>query len=92
MGTTISHCLVWENKLGNGVAVDLNGLKALNEVIRYPNNIHYNPLTTPGVSSFETGFIDSLNVHRIYIHSSNSGHYNSIVVRSENTIIKKSTC
>ena len=89
MDTTISHSLVWENKLSNGVAVDLHDLKALNEVIRYSNNIHYNPLTTPGINSFVIGFIDLLNVHNSYIHSSNSGHYNSIGVRGENTIIKK---
>ena len=38
------------------------------------------------MSSFETGFIDLLNVHNIYIHSSNLGHYNSIGGRGENTI------
>ena len=67
MDTTISHSLVWGNKIGNDVTVDLNNLKSLNEVIQYINNIHYHPLTTPGVSSFETGFIDLLNVHNMYI-------------------------
>ena len=92
MATTISHSLVWKNKIGNDVTVDLNSLKSLNDAIRYTNNIHYHPLTTPGVSSFETGFIDLLNIHNIYIHSSNLGHYNSIGVSGENTIIQKSTC
>ena len=41
------------------------------------------------MSEFETGFIDLLNVHNIYIHSTNLGHYNSIGVRGESTIIKK---
>ena len=89
MDTTISHSLVWKNKIGNVVTADLNHLKSLNDVIRYTNNIHYHPLTTPGVSSFETGFIDLLNTHNIYIHISNLGHYNSISVRGKNTIIKK---
>ena len=89
MATTISRSLVWGNKIGNGVTVDLNNLKSLNDVIRYTNSIHYHPLTTPGVSSFETGFIDLLNIHNTYIHSSNLGHYNSIGVRGESTIIKK---
>ena len=89
MDTTISHSLVWKNKLGNDLAVDLNNLKALNEVVRYTNNIHYNPLTAAGVISFETGFIDLFSVHNICIHSSTLGHYNSIGVRGENTIIKK---
>ena len=45
------------------------------------------------MSSFETGFIDLLNVHDIYIyiHSTGLGHYNSIGVRGGNTIIKKVT-
>ena len=30
-----------------------------------------------------------LNVHNIYIHSCNLGHYSSIGVRGENTIIKQ---
>ena len=41
------------------------------------------------MNEFETGFIDLLIVHNIYIHSANSGHYNSIGVRGESTIIKK---
>ena len=47
----------------------------------------YSTQTSPD-TSFETGFIDLLNVHNIYIHSSNLGHYTSISVRGENTIIK----
>ena len=64
-------------------------LKSLNEVIRNSNNSEYHSLVTAGVSEFNTGFIDLLNVHNIYIHSTNLGHYNSIGVRGENTIIKK---
>ena len=89
MATTISDSLIWENKIGNDVTVDLNHLKSLNDAIRHTNSTHYHPSTTPGISSCETGFIDLLNIHNIYIHSSNLGHYNSIGVRGENTIIKK---
>ena len=89
MATTIEHSLVWTNKLGNDVTVDLNHLKPLNDVIRHTNSIHYHPSTTPGISSFVTGFIELLNIHNINIHSSNLGHYNSIGVRGENPIIKK---
>ena len=39
--------------------------------------------------SYESGFIDLLNVHNIYMHCPNLGHFNSIGVRGENTIIKK---
>ena len=89
MNSTVAEFILWKNKLGIDVHVDLYDLKSLNEVIRNSNNSEYHPLTAAGVSSFETCFIDLLNVHSIYIHSTNLGHYNSIGVRSENTIIKK---
>ena len=53
----------------------------MNEILRHSVPIVSEP-------SFETGFIDLLNVHNIYIHSS-LGNYSSIGVRGENTIIKK---
>ena len=87
--STVPHFIIWKDRIGNDVYVDLYNLKSLNEVIRNSNNSEYHPLTTAGVSEFETGFIDLLNVHNIYIHSTNLGHYNSIGVRGENTIIKK---
>ena len=59
-----------------------NNLRSIYEVLRYSNH------ASPG-TSFETGFFDLLSVHNIYIHSSNLGHYGSIGVRGENTIIKK---
>ena len=93
MNSTVTEFILWKNKLGIDVYVDLHSLKSLHEVIRHSNNSEYHPLTTSGVSSFETGFTDLLNVHNIYIyiyiHSSNSVHYSSIGVRGENTIIKK---
>ena len=61
---------------------EYNNLRSINEVPRYSTQ------ASPG-TSFETGFIDLLNVHNIYIHSSNLGHYGSIGVKGENTIIKK---
>ena len=39
--------------------------------------------------TYESGFIDLLNVHNVYLHCHNLGHFDSIGVRSENTIIKK---
>ena len=39
--------------------------------------------------SYGSGFIDSLNAHNVYLHCPNLGHFNSIGVRGENTIIKK---
>ena len=39
--------------------------------------------------SYESGFIDLLNVHNVYLHCPNLGHLNSIGVRGESTIIKQ---
>ena len=43
---------------------DYNNLRSINEVLRYSTQ------ASPG-TSFETGFNDLLNVHKIYTHSSN---------------------
>ena len=40
-------------------------------------------------TSYESGFIDLMTTHDIYIHVPNLGHFNSLGVRGENTIIKK---
>ena len=61
---------------------DYDNLRSINEVLRYST------ISSPN-TSFETGFTDLLNVHNIYIHSSNLGHYSSIGVRGENAIIKQ---
>ena len=87
--STIPEYIIWKNKIGNDVYVDLYNSKSLDDVIRHTNNRNYHPLTTPGISSFVTGFIDLFKTHGIYSHSSNLGHYNSIGVRGESTIIKK---
>ena len=64
---------------------DYHNLRYINEVLRYSTQ------TSPD-TSFETGFIDLLSVHHMYIHSCNLGNYSSIGVRGENTIITKSSC
>ena len=64
---------------------DYYNLLSVNEVLKYSNQASPN-------TSFETGFIDLLNTHNVYIHSSNSGHYSPVGVRGENTITKKSIC
>jgi len=86
---TGSFAVMWKDRIGNDVSFDFYNLKSLNEVIRNENNNEYHPLTTQGVSEHTTPFLDLLTVHNIYIHSNNLGHYNSIGVRGENTIIKK---
>ena len=39
--------------------------------------------------TYESGFIDLLNVHNVYLHCPNLGHFSSIGVRGENIIIKQ---
>ena len=38
--------------------------------------------------SYESDFIDLLNAHNIYLQCPNLGHFSSIGVRGESTIIK----
>ena len=40
-------------------------------------------------TTYESGFIGLLNVHSIYIHCPNLGHYNTVGVRGESSIFKK---
>ena len=53
----------------------------MNEILRQSSPIEPE-------STFETGFIDLLNVHNIYIHCGNIGNYNCIGVRGDNPIKK----
>ena len=79
----------WMDHQGTAIPIDINNLKSINGVLR---NTEYVTLTLDHslyYRSFESGFIDLLNVHNIYLHCPNLGHYNSIGVRGENTIIKK---
>ena len=39
--------------------------------------------------SYESGFIDLLDVHNVYLHCPDLGHYNSTGVRGEGTITKQ---
>ena len=49
--------------------------------------IHLKQLSN-SYGSYERGFRDTLNAHNVYLHCPNLGHFNSIGVRGENTIIK----
>ena len=73
----------WKYVDGTPVTVVANNLMSLNEVIRNT------ALQPNGFTEFETGFLDLLNTHNIYLHCPNLGHYNCIGVRGENSIIKK---
>ena len=75
--------LGWYGNMGEEIGQpSYNNFRSINEVLRNSNHI-------PAESFYEGGFIDLLNVHHIYIHSPNLGHYNSIGVRGESTIIKQ---
>ena len=80
----------WQNRLGFITSVDNNNRQSINGALRNSNSITVN-LETEYYRSYESGFIDLLNVHNVYLHCPNLGHFNSIGVRGENTIIK-STC
>ena len=77
----------WKNIDNVFVYPDNNNLQSINGVLR---NTEIIPLILSSMyDTYESGFIDLLNIHNIYIHCPNLGHFNSIGVRGENTIIKK---
>ena len=78
----------WRNIDGTIKAVDINNLQYINGVLRKTQMIHFHQLSGC-YKSYESGFIDLLNAHNIYFHCHNLGRFNSIGVRSENTIIKQ---
>ena len=69
-------------------AVDDNNLQSINGVLRNTQVIQLHQLSDY-YKSYESGFLDLLSVHNIYLDGQNSGHFNSIGVRGENTIIKQ---
>ena len=75
--------VAWRNLNNDQVLVDFDYLMSINDVIR--NNIIRWDLS----NTFETGFLDLVTTHNIYLHCPNLGHYNCIGVRGENSIIKK---
>jgi hypothetical protein len=75
----------WKDRQGNAYPIDLNNLKSINNVLRNNEMTDYHTF----YREFESGFLDLLNVHNIYLHCPHIGSYTSIGVRGENTIIKK---
>ena len=78
----------WKDNNDIAISLDVSNLQSINEVFRNASESTWSPME-PLVNEFTTEFLDLLNVHNIYIHSSTLGHYNTIGVRGENTIIKK---
>ena len=77
--------LVWQDKNGQPVILEEGDLRSINDIIRNSEAIP----AADASPTFETEFLDLLNVHNIYIHCPNIGHYNCIGVRGESSIIKK---
>ena len=76
----------WKDRQGFVTTVD-NSLQSNTGVLRNSYSITVN-LESEYYRSYESGFIDLLNVHNVYLHCPNLGHFNSIGVRGENTITK----
>ena len=78
----------WKDSEGNVQPVEINSLKPINGVLRNPEMITVNS-ESEYYRSYESGFIELLNVHNVYLHCPGLGHFNSIGVRCESTVIKQ---
>ena len=78
----------WKSRLGLVIPVDNNNLQSINGGLRNTSSSTVN-LYSEYYRSYESGFIDLLNVHNVYLHCPNLGRFNSIGVRGESTIFKK---
>ena len=77
------NSFVWVDSNNNETSLDVNNLCSINANLR---NYEHDPNFG---TTYESEFIDLLNVHSIYIHCPNLGHYNTVGVRGESSIIKK---
>ena len=78
----------WKDSEGNVQPVGNNNPKSINGVFRNSEMITIN-LESEYYRSYESGFIDLLNVHNVHLHCPDLGNFNSIGVRGESTIIKR---
>ena len=78
----------WKDSQGNITTVTIIDTQSINGALRNSDMITIN-LVSEYYRTYESGFIDSLNAHNVYLHCPNLGRFNSIGVRSENTIIQK---
>ena len=60
----------WTNKLGLITPVDNNNLQSIHGVLRNTDSSTVN-LESEYYRSYESGFIDLLNVHNVYLHCPN---------------------
>ena len=66
----------------SGASYDSSNLQSINSMLRNEN-------TSQEFFTYESGFIDLLNVHNLYIQSPNLGSFNTLGARGEQNIIKK---
>ena len=80
----------WVNREGTIQSVDVNNIQFINGVLRNSDN-EFVPLNLQSefYRTYESGFLDLLSIHNIYMHCPNLGHFNSIGVRGESSIIKQ---
>ena len=77
MSVTLEHgnSVVWVDRNDNETSIGVNNLYSINELL---GNHEYEP----GLgTTYESGFIDLRDVHSIFIHCPNLGHYNTVGVR-----------
>ena len=68
----------WVDHNNQLTAADINNLMSMNEILRHSEAM-------PAETTFESGFLDLLHVHNIYIHFPKLGHFSTIGVRGENS-------
>ena len=85
--TATNNQYPWRNIDETIVYPSFTNLQSINGVLRNTEMVAVNLAYM--YNTYQSGFIDLLNIHNIYIHCPNLGHFNSIGVRGENTIIKK---
>ena len=86
MGSTGSGYL-WKDSQGDITTVEINNLQSINGVLRNSGMIAIN-LESECYRTYGSGFVDLRNVHNVYTHCPDLGHFKGIGVRSEGTIIK----
>ena len=67
---------------GEPTTVDPSNTMPINDILRHSE-------IKAQSNNFESGFLDLLNTHNIYMHCDNLGHYKCLGLRGENTIVKK---
>ena len=68
--------------------IEVNNPQSINGALRNTDLIPVDS-ETEYYRSYESGCIDLLNVHNVYLHCPNLGHFNSTGIRGESTIIQR---